>query len=398
MDLESVKNIIPVAHRLPELDPDGEFAGITALTFDAMPRHGKKTMSFAYIGFPAGASPEQPVPGIVLVHGGRGHAYRHWIRLWNSRGYAAIALDNTGYFPRFRNADDDFEWSHGVPPRYNDGSYTDTPDNDNMASSSGAPEDMWMYHAVCQTILAHSLLRADPRVNGRIGITGISWGGVISSLVIGYDDRFAFAVPVYGSGYLDAAYSEFGRTFSGDATRRLWSAATRFDRVNMPVLWQCWNEDRIFSVNSNSLSYLATVRNNPHTRLCIRNGMGHSHSEGWAPPEAMLFADSAVRGTPELTGFAVQPSGRVIDAVLTASGDISARLCYIDKSMSYTFSYENGVLVSTLDQRWRFAPLSVSGSRVTGEVPPDAAAYYIELTTRAGGVEYVTSSVFVEFI
>ncbi len=55
---------------------------------------------------------------------------------------------------------------------------------------------IWMYHAVGQTILAANALRADSRVAAdKVGVTGISWGGVISSITIGWDNRFAFAVP-----------------------------------------------------------------------------------------------------------------------------------------------------------------------------------------------------------
>ena len=49
-------------------------------------------------------------------------------------------------------------------------------------------------------ILAGNLLRAQPFVDeSRVGVTGISWGGVSASILIGFEQRFAFAVPVYGS-------------------------------------------------------------------------------------------------------------------------------------------------------------------------------------------------------
>ena len=38
-------------------------------------------------------------------------------------------------------------------------------------------KDQWMYHAVADTILAHSLLRSHPRVDSEnVGVMGISWG------------------------------------------------------------------------------------------------------------------------------------------------------------------------------------------------------------------------------
>ena len=35
----------------------------------------------------------------TLVHGGGGTAFADWVKLWNSRGYAAIAMDNCGSIP-----------------------------------------------------------------------------------------------------------------------------------------------------------------------------------------------------------------------------------------------------------------------------------------------------------
>ena len=51
--------------------------------------------------------------------------------------------------------------------------------------------------------MTNSLLRSFPEVDAtKIGITGISWGGIVTNVVTGIDDRFAFAVPVYGCGFI----------------------------------------------------------------------------------------------------------------------------------------------------------------------------------------------------
>ena len=70
-----------------------------------------------------------------------------------------------------------------------------------------------MYHAVADTVLANSLLRSLPGVDAdKVGIMGISWGGVITSTVIGIDDRFAFAIPTYGCGDLSEAPNQYGKS------------------------------------------------------------------------------------------------------------------------------------------------------------------------------------------
>ena len=90
----------------PSFDPvsltesgENEWAGIRALTYEGLSIDGCATRVFAYIGVPKTASPAAPVPAVVLVHGGGGHAFSEWIKIWNDRGYAAIAMDTTGFVP-----------------------------------------------------------------------------------------------------------------------------------------------------------------------------------------------------------------------------------------------------------------------------------------------------------
>ena len=401
-----LRGAAPAVREIPEFAPTmEEYTRVKAITYDGPGRNGAKTKAFAYIGFPEGASEREPVPGIVLVHGGGGHAYLEWVRMWNDRGYAAIAMDNTGFFPTEVNAG---EWegtkrfAYGLSGVFAEDGYADAPNNDCMASSDGEVEDMWMYHAVGQVITAHNILRADKRVdNARIGITGVSWGGVITSIAIGWDDRFAFAIPIYGSGHMTESRASIGQFFAGSATQALWSAAERFDRVTMPVLWLGWNDDNCFSVNSHSASFADTVKNNADTRLSYIHGMMHSHTWAWKPAESMFFADSVVRGTPAMAGFAVQPSGRCLEAKLDVAPGTAvsgARLFYITSPQTYSTREKYGFTATFMDQEWQIAPLAYDEAThtVTGTVPAEAAAYYVEATTVLNGVAVVTCSEFIE--
>src|SRR5438105_1708582 len=56
-------------------------AGGGALFFDALPYRGKSTRVFAWYSAPK--RDQTKVPGIVLVHGGGGTAYREWVGKWN---------------------------------------------------------------------------------------------------------------------------------------------------------------------------------------------------------------------------------------------------------------------------------------------------------------------------
>ena len=266
------------------------------------------------------------------------------------------------------------------------------PDNDGMYSSSGPVDRMWMYHAVSQTILANNILRADGRVDpGKIGITGISWGGVITSVAIGYDSRFAFAVPVYGSGYLNEAHSWMKDNFNSAGTKELWEPSLRLKNVKMPVLWLCWADDNCFSVNSNSKSLLDTENGT----LSIIQNMQHGHFEGWGREEIYRFADSAVKGGRPLAVPVTLPGkGRNISFEVRVPSDasgFSARVCYIDSALSYSASGRLHITgQETIDQAWQFVPCKVTGNRVTAELPANAYSYYVELTVDVNGTEYIS--------
>jgi hypothetical protein len=155
--------VTPELLRAPATHPASGFhaQGLEALFFDAMPWKGKPTRVFALVGVPK-LEPGKKAPGIVLVHGGGGTAFETWVRLWMSRGYAAIAMDTCGAVPR---------GSYGKWDRHEAGG----PPSCNFDLADEPMTDQWPYHAVADVILAHSLLRSRPEVDGeRMGITGIS--------------------------------------------------------------------------------------------------------------------------------------------------------------------------------------------------------------------------------
>ena len=80
--------------------PGPRVPGLRALFYEGLPFEGRRATVFAWYGKPRGASAEHKVPGIVLVHGGGGTAFETWVRLWNKRGYAAIAMDHNGGAPK----------------------------------------------------------------------------------------------------------------------------------------------------------------------------------------------------------------------------------------------------------------------------------------------------------
>lgn len=151
---------------------------VESILFDGVPFQKKPTKVFAYYSLPKNVKPGDKVPAMVLVHGGGGTAFDAWVRLWNSRGYAAIAPDLCGCVPIGSYG----KWQRhpaGGPPGWGGFNQIDWP-----------AEDQWTWQAVANIMLAHSLLRSRPEIDAtRIGLTGISWGGYLTSITSGVDPR-----------------------------------------------------------------------------------------------------------------------------------------------------------------------------------------------------------------
>jgi dienelactone hydrolase len=157
--------------------------------------------------------------------------------------------------------------------------------------------EQWPYHAVAAVIRAHSLVRSFPEVDAnRTAVTGISWGGYLTCIVMGLDDRLKVAAPVYGCGYLHEN-SVWINTIRGlpEDWRKDW--IDHFDpsryagQAKMPVLFVNGTNDFAYPLDS----YQKTYRLVKDRQLCVTVRMPHGHTQGWAPVEIGLFADQYLR-------------------------------------------------------------------------------------------------------
>lgn len=355
--------------------PGFEEPGVEALFYDGVPFEGQPTRVFAWLGLPERKAGEQ-VPGIVLVHGGGGTAFANWVKLWTARGYAAIAMDTCGCVPRKSNA----TWSrheHGGPPGWGSWGQLDWP-----------REDHWTYHAVAAAILGHSLLRSRPEVDpDRIGLTGISWGGYLTCILAGVDDRFRFAAPVYGCGYYpdtNFAASVTAQGAEGGARwLRWWDPSVYLPRAKLPMLWVTGTNDFAFWFPGLQKSYRATP--GPRT-LAVRVRMPHGHgAAGEAPREIQVFADSLLRGGPALaavTGTGLD-DGQVWATFTSPVPVVRAELNYtLDDTPRWP------------DRRWETVPAQLTGQRAEAVLPNGAKVWYLNLVDHRDCVvstEHVTA-------
>lgn len=286
----------------PSFEWTNEDGPIRSLLYKGLEYQGRPTRVFAYVGVPEPREGIKRFPGVVLVHGGGGTAFREWAELWAKRGYVAIAMDLAGYNPIEGKNPHDAKNRERLP----DGG-PDQGDEDKFGRIDSAVTEQWPYHAVANVILAHSLIRSLPRVDpDRTAVTGISWGGYLTSIVAGVDNRFKAAVPVYGCGFLDANSAWTERLAKMSAVDRskwitLWDPSQYLPSVSMPIFWVNGTNDFAYPLDSYMKSYDA-VRVQKAIRITVN--MPHSHPAGWAPAEIGLFIDHHLLGSPALPTIA----------------------------------------------------------------------------------------------
>lgn len=379
---EKILSADPNLRRVPEFDPTDEFEGIHAVTFDSSVLNGKKTKVFAYMAHPENA--DCNTPGIVLIHGGGGHAFLPWVKMWRDRGYSVIAPDTVGHMPTARNAgctETNADWTNGLHGVFEEDGYTAAPNNDDMQTYSLPFEDRWLTHITAQCILSFTALAECGLADkDKIGISGISWGAVALSYYLGFDRRAAFAIPIYGSGYLSESLAWMRDKFSHPETQRYFLAEERFYKADMPILWLCWNDDCCFSINSNSKSYIDTAQNNPLTSISIVDKMYHSHAFAWMRPESEAFANSIVKNGRAPQRFTSLPNADSLECTYEYDGQLTANLFYITEDLTYSTHEKYGMVNTFMDAVWNCAPLHPENGKIIGEIPHGAHGYYIELT------------------
>jgi len=358
--------------------------GLRAAFLEGLPFKGHATRFFVYWGVPAGARATNAVPGMVLVHGGGGSAFANWVKFWNDRGYAAISMDLNGRVSGDLGNTSHVRHAWAGPGAVGCGGFDLLKER---------PEDQWMYHAVADVVKSHSFLRAQPGVDpDRIGMTGVSWGGVVNCVVASVDDRFRFAIPVYGCGFLFEPFSSWTHRYGGmDAkvTRKrkkgwspLWDPMNYLPLAKIPVHWLNGTNDGNFSLPSLQASYdlVPTEKS-----LSLRVRMGHSHGKvSEQAIEVVSYADALLKGAPALpkVGRPVL-SGGCLSASFSQDDRLPVASAVLDFTADDSFCWYSN--------RWKSVSAQVSGGRAWAAVPPMAKWAYLSVKTTNAAV--VSSSV-----
>ena len=271
-------------HAVPHVEWGAKDGLVQQVFYRGEPYQGKPTRVFAYYARPEKG--DGPFPAMVLLHGGGGKAFAEWAKLWAERGYVAIAMDLAG------NGPDGNRLTDGGPNQDDKSKFGEFTD--------ATAREMWTYHAVSSAMLAHSLLAAQKEVDPkRIGVTGISWGGYLTCIVAGVDERFKVAVPVYGCGFIHEnscwVDNHFNKMNAEQRTRwvKHFDPSSYLANVSCPILFVNGTNDFAYPPDSYRKSYLLVDKKFRHLRITVN--MPHGHQQGWAPQEIGLFVDSVLK-------------------------------------------------------------------------------------------------------
>jgi cephalosporin-C deacetylase-like acetyl esterase len=357
---------------------------INSLLFEGETYKGKPTEVFAYYGLPEKKSKlENPgkYPGIVLVHGGGGTAFKWWVEKWVEKGYAAIAIDFGGNMPVESNGEviKKALVNHG-PAHIDENSFY---------SINSLISDQWQFHAISAIIRAHSLLRSFDEVDAeRTAITGISWGGYLTNIVAGIDQRFKAAVPVYGCGFLnEKGYwvnkGIFDKMSDAQVKKwvKLWDPSQYIGYATMPVFFLNGTNDRYYYLSP--FSKTAELAKNKKIRIEVN--MHHSHEDGAGPKEIGVFIDHYLKGGEPL------PAIRLLelrDGFVNAKTEASTGI----RSSELIYSCDTA---SNENRTWQKLPVEIVKNEFSIEVPDSAKLYFIQVIDNNGNM--ITSNVLFDF-
>lgn len=181
----------------------------------------KRVDIFALFSYPKGA---KDLPAFVWNQGGLGRASTHFTDLGARRGYAVLCIDFP--MPGYRSTGD-YPIVSGL-------------------ELTGDPRKAPIYHGAVALLKAVSYLESRPEVDkNRIGMSGSSWGGFYTTLMVGLDPRLKAGSAMFGTGSLQLGNRWWdGEAWDGKrdaAFRERWRTTLdpswRLQNVKTPMGW-----------------------------------------------------------------------------------------------------------------------------------------------------------------
>ncbi|MCE9591381.1 MAG: dienelactone hydrolase family protein [Planctomycetes bacterium] len=203
---------------------DGHVIESVFLDFDD--RFGRRCRVYASRCLPLNVSDGAKVPAVLHLPGGGQTVFRRDLTWWAMQGFAAYGYD----------------WQIGAAMVHGEGRCSRWPEGVvNQGAAHDREEQAVLPLAIRAAGVVIDWMSTDPRVDvGRVGVTGISWGGYLTWAVNAHEPRLRAAAPVYGCGGLfrpEHAYKVQGGSTLAEAWRGEWDAEALGARQQSPVCY-----------------------------------------------------------------------------------------------------------------------------------------------------------------
>ena len=211
----------------------------------------------------------------------------------------------------------------------------------------------------------------------RTGITGISWGGFLTCITAGLDDRFKCVIPIYGCGYLTEASAWIDRiNEQGDKGKKwceLWDPSVYLPKVKSPIYWVAGTNDAAYWMIALDKSERLIKGKRS---LSMLGDMPHGHGgAGEAPMEIAAIADHYLKNGPELPEFSKQKLNK---------GILSAEYTYNGKTKEFVLYYTTDKQINP-QSKWNTAPVTdINKSKIRCQLPQDTTMAFINAITEDG--------------
>ena len=283
----------------------------------------QKRKTFCFSGVP-NRDEKSVHPAVVLVHGAGGNAFYRWVDEWTKRGYVAISIDinctkfeNKDLIYRVKNPDAGELNIAGFPHIYKD------------------PKDSWIYYSVSQIISANSFIRSMPFVDAtRVGLVGISWGGVVSLIALSEDARFALGSIIYSAGFITedklgeetGIFEDYGKKRFYDS---FYDARNYVKNISTPILFHAGLQDGAFTPFSRQRC-CDLMKNEQH--FALTKELYHDNESNFVNENVLSFFDDFCLGYKKRAN--VEFTHKDGDILVCATNQSIQRfvLCYVDEA------------------------------------------------------------------
>ena len=304
---------------------------------------------FAYFGYPKGA---QKLPAFVWNQSSMAQASTHFVELGARRGYAVLCIDYP--FPGYRS-------SGGYPHR--------------GLTVGDDPARAPLAHAAIALLKGVTYLESRPEVDkDRIGMAGSSWGGFMTTLLVGLDSRLKAGSCFFGTGNLQLGCAWFKGACADPATADRWRTtidpAWRLTKTKTPISWCTGTLDHFYWMPALMKTY-EMAGGKKHLGLIANWDHG-------LPPimddEVLGWLDVHLQGHPafpELTPITVSRQDEKAVASWTFAASPERQPVAADLMLS------TGDAGNWCCRNWITLPARIEGSTCTATLPTSSLPYFI---------------------